>query len=422
MKTPHRLSASVASVVALLLLPGALRGLAAPSGSEIRVTVAGTPTYPVTAVFPDGGFVVAWTTGRGSSAIHARVFTASGTPASGELRLVPPQPVSQLVDGVAITTDGGFVVVWEKSRPKDPYHLSVLARKFDRQGRPLTAAFQVHDASPYSRYEAVVAGMPDGGFVVAWGSDSPPSPLISLSHTDVYARFFHGDGTAAGPALLLAGGGPAENDPLDDSGIVPAAMAAAPDGSVALVSNCFCDEPGLVLQRFTREGAAGYIDLIPPDCTSCSDTLTLFPSLAMAPDGSFVVSWQTTNGQVSTNPNVPPSVIRARRFAADGTGLGSDFQVNQQGRFTTGSSVAVLADGSFVIAWTDENGRDGNLSGVFARSYDANGATSGPDLQLDVKATGDQFLQSVVAAGNRAVAVWVSERSTRIVARLLTPH
>lgn len=414
MKTPHRLFASV-SVVALLLLPGALLGLAAPLGPEIRVTVAGTPTLPVTAVFPDGGFVVAWTTGRTTSAIHARVFTASGTPASGELRLVPPQPVSQLMDGVAITSDGGFVVVWEQSRPKDPNHLSVLARKFDRGGRPLTAAFQVHDVSSYSRYGAVVAGTTDGGFAVAWAADSPPipSPGFSIGHTDEIARFFHSDGTVAGPVLVLV----KNTDPTNDDAVLPAAMAAAPDGSVIIASNCFCDEPGLVLQRFSREHAGEYIDVIPLDCTSCSDDLTLYPSLAMAPDGSFVVSWQTRQTGDSL-----PGVVRARRFAADGTGLGSDFQVNQQGSFAILSQVAVLADGGFVVAWTDPNGRDGSGLGVFARSYDASGATSGPDIQLDQKPTGDQFLVSVAAGGIGAVATWVSEKGTRVVARLLAPH
>ena len=164
----------------------------------------------------------------------------------------------------------------------------------------------------------------------------------------------------------------------------------------------------------------GDLDLIPPDCT-CRDELQLYPSLSMAPDGSFVVAWVTNRGLISTNPDRnQPSAVRARRFAADGTGLGDVLQVNQHGRLTTFPLVATFADGSFVIAWTDQNGRDGSLSGVFARAYDANEVTSGPDLQLDVKATGNQFLTSI-AAGGRAVAVWVNA-DTRIAARLLVPH
>jgi large repetitive protein len=415
MRIPRCLSASI---VALLLVPGALCGLAAPSGPEIRIAVAGTPAYPVTAVFPDGGFVVAWTTGTKTSVIHARLFAASGAPASGELRLVQPQPFIQQLTGVAVTADGGFAIVWEQSRPKNPDHMSVFARKFDRRANPLTAAFQVRDASPYSRYGAAVAGTADGGFVVAWGADSPSGPVLPIFHTDAVARFFHGDGTAAGAAIKLTG----STDPTDDSAVVPAAMAVAPDGSVAIVSDCFCDQPGLVLQRFARDGTVlDDIDPIPLDCT-CHGELTLYPSLAMAPDGSFVVAWVNGRGLNTPNPaDSQPSAVRARRFAADGIGLGEVFQVNQVGRLTTRPRVAALADGSFVIAWTDQNARDGSRSGVFARAYDANGGTSGPDLQLDLKATGDQFLTSISAAAGRAVAVWMGE-GTRLAVRLLVPH
>jgi large repetitive protein len=406
----------LALVVALLLVPGALFGLTGPSGPEIRVAVAGAPTFPLTAVFPDGGFVVAWTTGAKTSVIHARLFDASGAPASGELRLV--QPANQWLDGLALTTDGGFVVVWEQPHPKNRLLTSVFARKFDRRANPLTAAFQVHDASPLGRYSARVAGTADGGFVVAWAADSPaiPSPGFSIGHTDAVARFFHSDGTAAGPAFPLF----KNTDPANGDGILPAAMAVAPDGVVTIVSDCICDQPGLLLQSFASDGSVGDLDLIPPDCF-CRDELQLYPSLSMAPDGSFVVAWVTNRGLISANPDLnQPSAVRARRFAADGTGLGDVLQVNQHGRLTTTPLAATLADGSFVIAWTDQNGRDGSLSGVFARAYDANGVTSGPDLQLDVKATGNQFLTSI-AAGARAVAVWVNA-DTRIAARLLVSH
>jgi hypothetical protein len=414
MDIPHRLSASI---VALLLVPGALFGLAAPSGPEIRIVTAGRTTSPLTAVFPDGGFVVAWTTGAKTSVIHARLFTASGAPASGELRLV--QPSNQQLDGVAVTADGGFVIVWEQPHPRNRSVLNVLARKFDRRGNPLTGPFVVHDASPYSRFGAAVAGTADGGFVVAWSADSPSTPTAFVFHSDAVARFFHSDGTAAGPVIQLTGGGP-EDDPHDDNGVVPAALAVAPDGSVAIVSDCLCDQPALILQRFTREGVLDDIDPIPPDCT-CHGDPEFFPSLSMAPDGSFVVAWVNGHGLVSTNPaDSPTTVVRARRFAADGTGLGDVFQVNQGGRLTTAPHVAVLADGSFVIAWTDQNGRDGSRSGIFARAYDASGGTSGPDLQLDQRAIGDQILPSIAAAG-QAVAVWLGE-GTRIAARILVPH
>ncbi|HSS77040.1 MAG TPA: hypothetical protein VLV54_09875 [Thermoanaerobaculia bacterium] len=409
---PRRL---YALALAFLLVPGALFGLAAPSGPEIRVAAAGIRTAPQTAVFPDGGFVVAWTTGAKVSVIHARLFAASGTPVSAEIGLM--KPANQVLDGIAVTSDGGFVVVWEQPRPRDRFSTSVFARKLDRHGNPLTAAFQVHQANPLSRYNGKVAGTADGGFVVAWASNHSSGPELNIIHTDAVARFFHGDGTAAGPALQLTETGV----PTDDSGIVPAAMAVAPDGSVALVSDCFCDQPGLLLQRFTSDGVLTDLDPIPPGCIICQGELQLFPSLSMAPDGSFVVAWVNGFGRPETpNPDdTPPSEIRASRLAPDGRPLGDVLTVNQHGRFTAAPQVAVLADGSFVVAWIDRNGRDGSGLGVFARTFDAAGNTSGPDLQLDLRTGGDQILSSIAAAG-RAVAVWMGGGLT-VDARLLVP-
>ncbi len=413
MRIIRRLPASIvaASIAALLAGPGAVRGLVAPSGPEIRVATARSEFNPLTAIFPDGGFVVAWTQGGGIPVIHARLYAVSGAPTSAELRLGQPA-AGLLLDGVAVTTDGAFVVAWEQGRPKNHQLTNVFARKFARNGKPLTAAFVVHDASPHGRYGAAVAGTADGGFVVAWAADS-------IGGTDAIARFFHSNGTAAGPALNLTNIG--SSNPFDTNGIVPAAMAVAPDGSVAIVSNCFCDQPAIFLQRFTREGVVTDIDPVPSDC-ACAGDPEYNPSLSMASDGSFVVAWANGNGLVRPPSGSNPSVIRARRFAADGTGLGSVFQVNQEGSFTTSPLVAVLADGGFVIGWTDLNGRDGSDLGPFARAYDAGGATSGPDLQLDNRTIGNQFLTALAAgAGGRAIAVW-EDADTRVAGRFLTPQ
>lgn len=417
MRIPRPRPASIltASIVALLLVPGAVFGLAAPSGPEIRVATARSEFNPLTAVFPDGGFVVAWTQGGGTPVIHARLYAASGAPTSPELRL--GQPAAELLlDGVAVTADGAFVIVWEQARPKNRFLTNVLARKFNRKGKPLTPAFVVHEANPNSRYSGAVAGTADGGFVVAWAAVNPPSPQLGIFTTDAVARFFRANGTAAGPALRLTG---PVVDPVDDSAIVPVAVAVAPDGSVTIVSHCFCDQPGLVLQRFKSDGVV-LDDIDPAAGCACRGDLTIFPSLSIAPDGSFVLAWVNGVGLHSTNPaDSFPTVVRARRFAADGSALGDVFQVNQGDRLTTGPHVATFADGSFVIGWTDQDGLDGDHSGVFARAYDADGGTSGPDLQVNLRKAGDQILSSIAAAGDHAVAVWL-DAGTRVYARLLT--
>src|SRR5260370_22611234 len=117
---------------------------------------------------------------------------------------------------------------------------------------------------------------------------------FSIGRTEADARFFHSDGTAAGPAFAFF----KNTDPTDDTAILPAAMAVAPNGSVMIVSDCLCDQPGLVLQSFASDGSLVVLppDFIPPDCSFCRDELQLYPSLSMAPDGSFVVALVTNRG------------------------------------------------------------------------------------------------------------------------------
>jgi hypothetical protein len=76
------------------------------------------------------------------------------------------------------------------------------------------------------------------------------------------------------------------------------------------------------------------------------------PSIAAEDGGEFVVVWQTY-------PSPEPSIttgwdVQGRRFAADGSPLGAEFQVNTYTTlFQEYPSVAARPDGGFVVAWVD---------------------------------------------------------------------
>lgn len=93
----------------------------------------------------------------------------------------------------------------------------------------------------------------------------------------------------------------------------------------------------------------------------------LHSSLAMGPDGGFLVFWDSWQNDGSYQG------VFGRRFDAAGTPVGGDFQVNQ---FTTlaqsGPTAAPGADGGFIVAWQSET-QDGDRFGIFGRRYDANG-------------------------------------------------
>lgn len=135
------------SLCAAVLAAGALTAAAPPLaaapalGPQIQVNVSALDRNadPLVAVFPDGGFVVVWDAsarrgpGRFTSAIHARVFHADGSPQTGEFLLVNGAGV----ESVAADGNERFVLAYNG-----------VVRLWSRAGAPLTPAVPVDPAPP----------------------------------------------------------------------------------------------------------------------------------------------------------------------------------------------------------------------------------------------------------------------------------
>jgi hypothetical protein len=128
------------------------------------------------------------------------------------------------------------------------------------------------------------------------------------------------------------------------------------------------------------------------------------PSVAVDADGDFVVVW-TGNGQDGSGDG-----IYAQRYSANGTALGSEFRVNAH---TTGSqafpSVAMDADGDFVVSWAS-NGQDGSYWGIYAQRYSASGSAQGSEFRVNSSTSGNQARPSVaVDADGDFVIAWQAD-------------
>jgi hypothetical protein len=116
---------------------------------------------------------------------------------------------------------------------------------------------------------------------------------------------------------------------------------------------------------------------------------------------NFVVAWESDgqDGDVSG--------IFARSFTQPGVPLGPEFQVNS---YTTSAQHAAAVGGgnSFaVIAWRSE-GQDGDQGGIYARRFDSSGPVGG-EFRVNTQVEFDQLTPAVDAetAGN-FVVVWAS--------------
>ena len=116
-----------------------------------------------------------------------------------------------------------------------------------------------------------------------------------------------------------------------------------------------------------------------------------------------VVSTQLNNGNVVVVWQSEPifSEVRAQIVTPDGVKVGNELTINNLTEGTQDNpSVTHLADGGFLVSWTDDQGLDGNLRGVFARAYDADGTPRGGQFQVNQTTFLDQDSSSVTGIGD----------------------
>lgn len=127
------------------------------------------------------------------------------------------------------------------------------------------------------------------------------------------------------------------------------------------------------------------------------------PKITGLEDGSFVVVWNSFLQDGSGN------TVITRIFDADGTPVGPEIQVNQEtegNQFVAG--IDARPDGGFVVTWHSQE-QDGSGYGVFARIFDAAGAATGDEFQVNTSTESDQRAQDVVVNEDGSFLVlWTS--------------
>lgn len=251
----------------------------------------------------------------------------------------------------AIDAFGRSLYVWDAFNAGDARN-DIYLRRISRTGAPLADPVQANTFTDDDQRNPRLAAGRDGSFLVVWRSEeSGPNPADPSGHW-VRSRKFD--------------------------------AAGAPVASEAYVNT---------LDAAVSGGAVR-------------------PDAAALAGGGYVVVWKSMNG--GTDPGIG---ILARLLAADGTPQGSPFQVNVDEALTQDyPSVAALADGGFVVVWT--------VPGVAMRRFAANGTPVTGQLDVNASTVNGLGTDVAVAADGRVAVVW-QEANVEIRARLydstLTP-
>ena len=128
------------------------------------------------------------------------------------------------------------------------------------------------------------------------------------------------------------------------------------------------------------------------------------PDVAMDAAGNFVVAWASVQDGSGFG-------IYVRRYNASGAPLSGEFRVNTYTTSTQGSpSIALDADGDFVVAWDSYGQEPGTIgTGVYAQRYNSAGVAQGGEMHVNVFTSSYQRTPEVAVdpVGNFTI-VWDS--------------
>ena len=310
-----------------------------------------------------------------SAPVHGQLFGGN------DFQVNTFTPGNQYRPRITGDSNGRFVVVWAHGPELAGDPGSIFARRFSTTASPIGTEFQINTvtALPYGGLD--VASQQDGDFVVAW---------TTIPGVDVVARRFASDGNPLGVEFLVN-----TSTVLND-----ASPSTATDANgnfvIAWRRVATGGDPAEVFgRRFTSGGGA-----VGDEFQVNSHTLgeQRVPDVARDAEGDSVVVWE------SVGQDGDLSGVFGRRFASDGSALGTEFQVNG---FTIGTQrdpqVASGPAGDFMVVWA---GSGDSGTGFFGRVYSTSGAAIGDDFLIG--AATPSFGGPSVARGENGefVVVW----------------
>ena len=302
---------------------------------------------------------------------------------------------------VAIAPDGSYVVVWagNGTQAGNVDNSGVFFQRYNAAGVKQGSETLVNQTTANVQQSTAVAMDANGNFVATWTSTNQDG-----SNTGVYARLYNSGGTATGNEFLV-------NTSTTNAQQNPS-VARNPNGDfvIAWAGNGTqagnVDNSGVFFQRFNAAGVKQGSETLVNTTTAGNQQNA---SVTIDPNGNFVIAWDGNGAQAG---NVDGAGVFFQRYNAAGVKQGSETLVNTT---TAGAqqngSVAMDANGNFVIAWDGNGAQAGNVdgAGVFFQRYNAAGVKQGSETLANQTTANTQNDASIAMDANgNFVVTWVS--------------
>jgi PHD/YefM family antitoxin component YafN of YafNO toxin-antitoxin module len=313
-------------------------------------------TEPAVAALPGGGFVVA---SRPLGSIAVQMFDSAGTATSAKIT-VSNAGSSVGEPQIAVLANGGFAITWDDNRSTgtDISGSGVHLRVYDAAGAPVGGDVLVNTSTAGNQADPSISALAGGGYVVTW-TDRPGqgAPWVAK------AQIFNSAGARVGGEFVFSG------PPTNYNSVVETSVVTLTNGNFAVAWTAG-DESGPAhrIQIFSPDGAKVGEQIVVP---SKAYMLQVGPSLTALSDGGFALAWSPNSAPYSDGSD---RAVFVQAYDAAGRPNGAPIQANGQ---TNGDqfdpSIAGLADGRFVVTWTDLNGAGADDDQVMARIFAPDG-------------------------------------------------
>ncbi len=292
---------------------------------------------------------------------------------------------NQFEADVAALKDGGYVLSWQSS-VGDSSGTGIFMQRYDADGEKIGGEIQVNSITEGDQSQVAITGLKDGCFVVSWQSEN------TESGSDIHLQKFDTDGEKIGEEMVV-------NQDLSANQVMPS-IDALDNGGFVVAWQSDSSENGQ--ETYTRVYDSDMNASEQIHINSMVDGSQTLPAVSGLSDGGFIASWINHDGSDAS--------VNLQRFDSDGNPVGDEKVVSDLSDFTLYSNVtpevAGLEDGGYVTVFAD---RDSDGSGVYYQRYDSNDNEVGDRVLLNTDEDSNQYNPHVTALHDGGfLTTWVN--------------
>jgi Ca2+-binding RTX toxin-like protein len=363
----------------------------------VNTTTVGSQKTPEVAALANGNYVITWN--GATNLIEAQLFRADGTRFGGaaEANFDAYAPAFSFTGSqsaqVAGLADNSFVLTSVSSQGDvlgiqrfDAANWTIAFADFSATINPFPTPSEVGVDSDIARFS-------NSGWVTAYTVFRDPA-------TEQYRVEVRGrESPASAPFAFSV-----------SINAIDAEIASTPNGSRYAVAFNNAEFGGISVAIGNQSGIA-----VPIGITGDNGAKDVF----WIDNQTFGVVWVRTIDAISGGGDGSSSSIFLRLYNHDGinaTPITSEIRVNSTAFGEQNApSVAVLADGSFAVVWTDFSGIGGDASGASIKfqAFDSSGAKLGREVLVNSTTLGNQMSPKIAALPDgRLVVTWQDASAT----------